>query len=80
MKIVKTEKIEIEIVDDILCDKCGESCKLRDSSEFGGLIEARVCGGYYSTHLEDGEDFNFSICEKCLFEMFKDFKINPRKG
>jgi hypothetical protein len=44
-----------------------------------GLIKAQVMGGYYSTGLEDESSYSFSICEKCLAEIFKKFKIPVKK-
>ena len=64
---------------DILCNKCGSSCKLHEFEEndfqWGGLIEAKIMGGYFSSHLEDCQYYTFSICEKCLKELFESFKI-----
>ncbi len=43
-----------------------------------GLIDAGVSGGYSSHYLHDCTNYNFSLCEKCLRELFTSFKIPPR--
>ena len=81
MRITKIAKVDREITTDIICNKCGESCKeeLLDETmqmcSFYGLIEVTVTGGYCSTHLADGSSYTFSLCEKCLVELFESFKI-----
>ena len=76
---IQKRYVEEEIVDDILCNNCGGSC--RDNCEmnenFEGLIEVKVCGGYASK-LGDGSTYTFSICEDCLKTMFKNFAIKPK--
>ena len=74
--IEKVEK-EVEVFDDVICNRCGESCKV-DNYNFEGLIEARICGGY-GAKLGDGIAYEFSLCESCLEVLFKDFKIPPLK-
>jgi hypothetical protein len=70
---------EIEEVSDVVCNKCGKTCLRGDDhgKEPYGLIEAEVGTGYYSTSLPDGHTYTFSICEDCLAELFKDFKVQP---
>lgn len=77
MKIVKKQTIENEVVEDILCNRCGKSCK-NQAGDFDGLIEAEVCGGYYSEKFEDGLRISFSICETCLVDIISNFKIAPK--
>lgn len=86
MKKTTKVKIEVDHVEDILCNKCGESCEksfydsyVKIHSEFYGLIETRAESGYLSDHLEDGYSYVFSLCEKCLKNMFKRFKIPVEK-
>lgn len=82
MKIVETKSIETEIVKDVFCNKCGESCipsLLRSDNifpkDFYGLIETTVSGGYYSDALSDCCNYTFSLCEGCLIELFDSFKL-----
>lgn len=50
MKISHTENQETEILDDILCNQCGNSCKMNISTiselfNFEGIIELCTRGG-----------------------------------
>lgn len=80
MKISKLVKkvIEVEEVEDILCNKCGNSCKLNGSPY--GLLEYDYSGGYDSTPLRDCTTYTFSMCETCLLELFKSFVIAVKLG
>lgn len=65
---------------EILCNKCGESCWLfcdteKTQGDPYGLINATVSGGYASEALQDQHKYQFSICENCLAELFSFFKI-----
>lgn len=73
MKTTKTEMVEQEITEDVICNKCGNSCK-KDHG-FYGLIEHTVSGGYESEPLSDGTNYTFSLCEKCLDGLFDTFKV-----
>lgn len=81
--MIKThnEKIEVdkEILDDIICNKCGESCKDSSGMNYEGLIEASVEGGYASK-LGDTVRYTFSLCENCLSALFDTFKFDPSKN
>lgn len=87
MRVTKIVSKDTEVTSDILCNKCGETCGVKhdfDDESGGdgywyGLIETKVTGGYYSTHLQDEKFYTFSICEKCLLEMFHNFKIPTYK-
>lgn len=77
MKITKTEKVlqEVEVTVDIICNKCGKSCKMEHG--FYGMVEATVTGGYESEHLGDLSKRTFSMCEGCLVALFETFEIKP---
>jgi hypothetical protein len=80
MKITKEKTITetVTIVEDIICNNCGESCKTdSDFNQYDGLIEVCVSGGYFSKFIGDLNSYTFSLCEKCVMEMIKSFKINP---
>ena len=64
-----------ETAEQKLCNKCGEICH---TDEFGGEpygLSTTVDAGYFSTALQDGNSYTFSICESCLVELFTGFKI-----
>ena len=73
----KTSEVEtvVTVTDDIICNKCGGSCKCE--MNFNGLIEMSVIGAYDSTHLDDMRKYVFSLCEKCLSGLFDSFAIKP---
>ena len=79
MKVYKKTTKQVEIVDDIICNKCGESLKVflgnTGVHDFYGMAEVTVSGGYESEHIEDLTEYSFALCEKCLVELFKSFKI-----
>lgn len=71
--------------EDVSCNLCGLSCGLgtpgHPAHDMGGLINARVSGGYESTPgngcgaLDDCTSYSFSMCEFCLDWLFTQFKI-----
>ena len=60
----------------IKCNKCGDNL-LRGEMGYYGMIDAEVNGGYDSDPLEDTLIYRFSLCEKCVYEMFLSFKEFP---
>ena len=77
MRKTHTETKHVVVLDDILCNQCGKSCKDKDGWNYVGLIEAEVSGGFGSKVLGDMNQYTFSICEECLGTMFKSFAIAP---
>lgn len=66
----------VRLVASYICNKCGGS--LCDDGYYPyGLVETKVGGGYNSEHLTDLLTYTFSICEKCLRDLFSTFKIPP---
>ena len=70
------EQTKYEVIDDIICNKCARSCRGICPGGFDGLIERHISCGYGSK-FGDGVEFEFSLCEDCLEELFKLFKIDP---
>lgn len=72
-------------LDTVICNKCGGSCKVedpdgskqtkRDHLGFYGLLKGEVIGGYFSPVLKDLVRYRFSLCEKCLAELFATFTV-----
>lgn len=60
----------------ILCNMCGDSLSKNEYS-ISGLKDIKVSGGYYSYYLLDNNLYKFNLCEKCLRELFMQFKIKP---
>lgn len=78
----KSETQVVEVVEDILCNKCGDSCMkafdIADSSIRGDFYGTTIGyqPGYSSTHFSDDNcTHRADICEKCIFEFFSSFKI-----
>ena len=70
--MIKTEPkiIEVEILQDVICDSCGNSCKNSTNFEYMTL---RNYWGYGSK--KDGEFWQAHICEKCVDEKFPFIKF-----
>ena len=65
-------------IEDILCNQCGCSCKTSGNT-FEGLIEVIAEGGFFSNFIGDENSIKFSLCEKCLSQLVKNFKYQPAK-
>lgn len=72
---IETKTEESTVLDDILCNRCGGSCKT-EIGNYEGLVETVIQGGDDSK-LGDMVRFTFSICEPCLKEIFATFKHPP---
>lgn len=81
MIITKQETQTVDVVTDVICNKCGNTCLKGDGlvSQAEGLVEASVVGGYFSTAIGDMNKVTFSVCEDCLVEFIKGFKIPAQK-
>lgn len=82
MRITKDIQETVTVVQDIICNKCGESCRTDGDDpstyhkSFDGLIEVCAHGGYWSKVIGDMNKYQFSLCESCLVEFAKTFKID----
>lgn len=79
MKTTKTITKEVEVVDKIICNKCGENLivyEIGDHIECEGLVEVEARGGYWSHYIGDNNTYRFSLCERCVVELNKTFKID----
>lgn len=59
------------------CNICKTYLKNIHGSYYG-LIDANFSSGYESTDFLDGFSFDFSLCEKCLHDLFDRFKKSPK--
>lgn len=69
--IIRT--IENKVVDEVFCNKCEKEIELKKFEEY---YTGYHCGGFYSK-LGDMSEYQFDLCETCLNELFKTFKIDP---
>jgi hypothetical protein len=67
------KKKTVKVVDQILCDCCGQSCSNEYDHEFAA-IEAKW--GYWSK--QDGTVYGIQICETCFTEVLNFIKDKRR--
>ena len=70
MEIVEKQTTEVEVITDIICDCCGQSCKTEYGHEY---LKLHANWGYGS-----GKDFTMytaQVCEKCVDEKFSFVKF-----
>jgi hypothetical protein len=68
-----------EILEEIVCDKCGSNMSTGSGQNYSGkyyisylgLVAHLSCG--YDSKLGDGNEIDFCLCENCLIELFKTF-------
>lgn len=78
MIVTREEQRTVEVIDDVLCDRCGESCKGHVGNVLG--LHFDVVGCYDSTHFPDailGDVPRVDVCEKCAAQWFATFVRNP---
>lgn len=69
----ETRTEEVTVVDDYICNKCGNSLKDRCDMNYEGLFAEG--GGGYASKIGDCTKWDFCLCEDCLVELFKTFKV-----
>lgn len=75
---MKTYKEEIKkVVDQILCDCCGESCSITEPVVEHEYAELIATWGYFSD--QDGTQFNIDLCENCFNDVLGFVKNQRRK-
>lgn len=86
MEITKTKQVDKEVVEDvvedILCNKCGGSCKdyVDRNHEYYNFNSAIITSDFgYGSVLYDMEDFKVHLCETCYAAFEATFKIKPEK-
>lgn len=70
MKHIEKELKEQDVLKDITCDCCGESCQTEYGFEYMGLS---ANWGFMSN--KDLEKWEAQICEKCVDENFSKIKF-----
>lgn len=74
--LIKSKQLkEVEVVNDVLCNKCEKSLKVKQSEDYYGLREVTVHSGFFSAEFPDCTRYTFSLCEECLAELFATFKL-----
>lgn len=76
MILTRSDMRIVEVVVGFVCNKCGTVYtvgEVKNAEE--GLIGCEIAAGYGACHLTDGIKYTFSICEKCLSELFDTFTV-----
>lgn len=72
MKIMRQEVKTVEVVDKVLCNKCG----LEIAEDY---VQVYHQGGYYAVPpINDGDEFEFHLCEPCLWSFMSTFAISAK--
>jgi len=80
-KIIK-KQVETEVVEDIVCNCCGLSCKrkvatTRDDVQYHNHIYATISAHWGWGSNKDMEKHTSHICESCYDKFISTFKIEP---
>ncbi len=59
-------------VESVICDKCKTQCSFEDEG-FGEYLSIDYHAGYGAKYFYDMDNVKIDLCEKCLYEMVKDF-------
>jgi len=62
MRTYKTEPKKV--IDEIICDVCGESCTITEPVHEHEYAELTAVWSYFSD--KDGKKFNIDLCENCF--------------
>lgn len=72
-----TKRVEEHLVlDNVDCDRCGQSMRDSHGMNIEGMVTT-VGGGYASPIIGDMVTWHFDVCEKCLEEWGQSFKVKP---
>ena len=75
MKIYRdTEKKQLE---QVICNCCGKSLKLKEQVVLEGFCPVRVSWGNFSE--KDGETHSFDLCEECYDRITGQFAVPVEK-
>ena len=72
----------VRSAEDYVCNNCSGMLTISEKEDGCkadpyGLLETTVSGGYFSNYLLDCTNYTFSLCEKCLRDMFDKFVVPP---
>lgn len=73
MRQYQKETKEIEIVQRIICNKCGKEIPVSNGRGTEGVFHVDYTWGYFSE--KDGEHHTFDLCEACYDAWLKEFRI-----
>lgn len=73
MRVFKKVEAQVEELDEVICNMCGEKVEKDLYGNFADFVEVNKIWGYNSGH--DGENHCFDLCEKCYNNFIDNFKI-----
>lgn len=73
MEIKKKVSKKIEVISDVICDKCKKSCRIEKNFEY-----LTISGSFGFNSKHDLESWTAHICEDCAEELAKviNFKVD----
>lgn len=69
----KYEKLEENILNKVVCNKCGKELKVENGYLKEGCFSVDYMFGYFSTR--DGVRHSFDLCEKCYQQWIDSFAV-----
>lgn len=72
MKVIKLVTKEDEVIEQVICDKCGEKLSVQKTLQ-GNYCTIRHTGGYGSEYPQDMDELEVDLCEPCLKELVGSF-------
>lgn len=81
LKIITVEEMtQVEKVDDVLCNLCGQSCREENEPRnINGLLGIHETGGYGQAFPPDLEDWQIDICQYCFAWIISHCRLPPRR-
>lgn len=73
MKIIKKVVMEVQEVEQVVCNKCGNTIEVNKDGELVDYLAINKKWGYLSDF--DGEEHSIDLCQKCYKQLTKEFKI-----
>lgn len=73
MRHYKTIESTKEYIEEMYCNKCGDSIQVTNGIVAQGVYQGDSVWGYFSN--KDGVKHSFDICEKCYDKMVNEFVI-----
>ena len=73
MRQYRTEKRELNELENIICNKCGKEIKVIRGVAQEDFLEVNKRWGYFSE--KDNQEDVFDLCEHCYDELVASFKI-----
>lgn len=78
MQVTKVVQVEQEVVANVVCNKCGRDIAAMREGQHSYAAHVEYSAGYNSGDgICDGDMFQFDLCEGCLCELMKSFKVPP---